>query len=66
MSDEAELTPAPRVKVRVTRSSSRDGGVGWTVDVTDAADWALIGEAIRMAVEAHRKLKAELEVRDAG
>jgi hypothetical protein len=50
----------PSVTVSIRRSSSRDGGTGWDLSVTDAASEETIAETIRKAVSGHQQLQREV------
>ena len=46
--------------VKVHKSSSRDGGLGWELVVNDSASEAEVSETISKAVAGHRRLAEEL------
>ncbi len=63
MTEKAHELESPRpvlVVVKVHRSSSRDGGVGWEITVTDGATDDDVRETVAKAVAGHRQLAAEL------
>ncbi len=62
MTDELrELEPRPpRVTVKVHKSSSRDGGIGWELTVADGASDEDVSEVIRKAVAGHGQLETAL------
>lgn len=48
------------VTVKVHRSSSRDGGLGWEVYTTAESSPADVDAAVERALRGHRKLEAAL------